>query len=128
MTAADRQKVREAIDRRARKRTLGINRSLAGIMFCTGCGMEFDQWTPGCRTCNDRWHRWKKEGKVHPDVYRYQRDLSREYGHRRRTETIAALEHHPLEGRRPTSTWAEHREALGVRNGGRLVATPRGLI
>lgn len=126
MTAEDRRRVREAIDEVTRARVLEPNRRLLGVMFCRSCGMDFSDWTPGCKTCADRWWGWRRRGLVNEQAYRERAEAGRAWG-----MAVAEQSNRDQPRRRnvrPVTTWAGNREALGVKNGGRLLRTPKGLV
>lgn len=53
MTAAEREAVRAKVDELTRLRVEIENEDLR---LCSGCGMPMSDWTPGCKTC---WNRWR---------------------------------------------------------------------
>lgn len=58
MSREERDAIRFAIDAAVRARSLP-----APDESCMGCGMPYEDWTPGCNHCGDR-HRGRKEINV----------------------------------------------------------------
>lgn len=61
LTKTDREYLRYEIDVRRRQRLKPLQAAFAGIIFCSSCGMDLDDWTPGCGTCRERWRRWNEK-------------------------------------------------------------------
>lgn len=59
MTAAERERLREARDAEVRRRIAAAG----GERFCWGCGGDLDSRTIGCRTCWGR-HRKRQDARV----------------------------------------------------------------
>lgn len=107
-----RQAIRAEIDRRRRRELEPVARALAGVVFCAGCGMEMDEWTPGCRSCWDRWYSRRRRGAVSEQRYRELQAAARAWRQaqaRSWGEQVGAAK-----GWKPRSTWRQHREALGM--------------
>lgn len=56
MQAADRQRIRQAIDHEQRRRRQALDGSLG---TCAGCGCDRQLRTSGCKRCSDRHLKWK---------------------------------------------------------------------
>lgn len=65
MGAAERQALREAIDRAARQRFTAYLATLRPWEKCARCRMPAEDWTPGCSHCSER-HRSLYRRGTHP--------------------------------------------------------------
>ena len=107
LTAEMRLRVREERDRARRAQLEPLQQALAGIVYCFGCGIELDEWTPGCRRCWDRWRRWRERGQI--DLARFDRLRLANEDHARE---VFSLNGKLYGGRLPRRTWAQNRAAL----------------
>lgn len=106
-----RRRLKEAVD--ARRRQLVFRGSEQHR--CASCGMPYQQWTPGCTTCQDRWYKWLIVRDGSPEARRrYHRvaQASRDYTETenvRRRSPGGDLHHRVVEGGRrgAAATWAE---------------------
>jgi hypothetical protein len=112
--AADRERIRQARNQSVRARIENL-RALyghgnTGSMFCSRCGIGVDNWTPGCRTCGDRWRRWRKVGTVSEQRFQEEKTRVSDFTYEVNV-TSGRLPHRRTP---PVSTWKEHRAAFNL--------------
>ncbi len=108
-----RAELKAKVDEAVRARTARIRARYSGIsygnMFCSGCGIGADNWTPGCRTCGDRWRRWRRVGTVTEQRFMEEKARVNDFSYDANVRS-GGFSH----GKPPVSTWNDHRRALGV--------------
>lgn len=117
MTAEQRELVRRLRDAAVRAKVEPLSKALAGVIYCSRCGIELDEWTPGCSTCWNRFYQKMKCGKVDPIRFERLRRCSIDYTYMKNRSTINGAQNPggiAQRGKAPVSTWADHRANFGL--------------
>jgi hypothetical protein len=112
VTSGELDVVRSLIDRAVRARLEPLQAAFAGVFYCSGCGIELDDWTPGCGQCWGRQRGRMRYGHLSVEAFEREAARQREFRYAEQSSRQNGRPNPHRHGDGPT--WAHNIEALGL--------------